>query len=130
MVARRMWRETCRLDLMRDTWTDYEALLLSKWLACVRSHPQRSAQAAADLRDVVMVEREELPHPHVDRLERWARPENYSGWLGAPPRDLVERDVIGCKLSDSGASGCIRCSVRAVVLTHNNSLLKAVFPKI
>src|SRR5262249_58141390 len=56
-------RHPCRLDLMRDIWAHYEALLLSKLLTRVRSHPQRSAQTDADLRGVVTVEREGLPHP-------------------------------------------------------------------
>src|SRR5262249_25286003 len=111
-------RHPCRLDLMLSIWAYDEALLLGVWPTRARPHPQRSAQADADLRGVVTVESEGLSHSHGYRL---AWPENHRRSLGAPPKGLVKSDFIGCKTRYIGASGCIHRGVRAVVINHHNS---------
>src|SRR5262245_65739078 len=103
---------------MLSIWADYEAVLLGVWPTRSRPHPQRLAQTDADLRGVVTVESEGLSHSHGYRM-CW--PENQGHSCDAPPRVLVERDLIGCRPRDIGVSGCIRRGVRALVLNHHNS---------
>jgi hypothetical protein len=102
-------------------WAYNEAPLLGVWPTRIRPYPQRSAEADADLRGVVMVEVGKPSQPHGNCL---AWPEYPPRWLVAPSTWSVERNFTGVTPNIIAATTARR-GVRAVVLSHHTPLRTA-----
>jgi hypothetical protein len=108
-------------------WAYNEAPLLGVWPTRIRPYPQRSAEADADLRGVVMVEVGKPSQPHGNCL---AWPEYPPRWLVAPSTWIVKRNFTGVATGVApkviAAIGARR-GVCAVVVSHHAPFLNRNF---